>query len=70
MTHRIFATQEGYYPNLSRADIRKWWGSQFKSLCDKGLEFVWLDMTSPCIDPRRGDMKRPVLLIVLALLRY
>ncbi|KAM5354780.1 hypothetical protein ACJ41O_001426 [Fusarium nematophilum] len=39
----------GHYPNLNNKDVRKWWGKQYQYLFECGLDFVWQDMTSPCI---------------------
>lgn len=48
----------GYYPDLNRQIVReKFWASQYKSLFDKGLEFVWQDMTTPAVAPSYGDMR-------------
>ncbi|KAL0258807.1 hypothetical protein SLS55_006311 [Diplodia seriata] len=47
----------GHYPNLNNKHTREWWGKQYKDLFDAGLEFVWQDMTSPCIGEAYGDMK-------------
>lgn len=47
----------GHYPNLNNKDTREWWGKQYQGLFDAGLEFVWQDMTSPCIGESYGDMK-------------
>lgn len=47
----------GHYPNLNNKRTREWWGKQYKALFDAGLEFVWQDMTSPCIGEAYGDMK-------------
>lgn len=47
----------GFYPNLNNKDVRKWWGTQYSYLFNTGLEFVWQDMTSPCIAQQYGDMK-------------
>ncbi|GFP51923.1 alpha-glucosidase 2 [Trichoderma asperellum] len=47
----------GYYPNLNNHEVREWWGKQFKYLFECGVEFIWQDMTSPCIAPEYGDMK-------------
>ncbi|GME49260.1 glycoside hydrolase family 31 protein [Neofusicoccum parvum] len=47
----------GHYPNLNNKHTRDWWGEQYKDLFDAGLEFVWQDMTSPCIGEAYGDMK-------------
>ncbi|KOS22241.1 Alpha-glucosidase 2 [Escovopsis weberi] len=46
-----------YYPNLNDPKVREWWGKQYQYLFETGLEFVWQDMTSPCIAREYGDMK-------------
>ncbi|KAF2220735.1 glycosyl hydrolases family 31-domain-containing protein [Elsinoe ampelina] len=47
----------GHYPNLNNKAVRTWWGQQYKTLFETGLEFVWQDMTGPCIGQNYGDMK-------------
>ena len=47
----------GHYPNLNNGDVRKWWGKQYQYLFKTGLEFVWQDMTSPCMAKEYGDMR-------------
>ncbi|RYP64370.1 hypothetical protein DL770_009209 [Monosporascus sp. CRB-9-2] len=47
----------GHYPNLNNSEVRKWWGKQYQYLFECGLDFVWQDMTSPCIAEQYGDMK-------------
>ncbi|KAJ3541782.1 hypothetical protein NM208_g4436 [Fusarium decemcellulare] len=47
----------GHYPNLNKKEVRDWWGKQYKYLFECGLDFVWQDMTSPCIAEQYGDMK-------------
>ncbi|OJD31815.1 glycoside hydrolase family 31 protein [Diplodia corticola] len=47
----------GHYPNLNARRTREWWGRQYAALFDAGLEFVWQDMTSPCMGEAYGDMK-------------
>ncbi|KAG9123057.1 hypothetical protein FRC07_000299 [Ceratobasidium sp. 392] len=47
----------GYYPDLNREAVRRWWGDQYDALIKLGLEFVWQDMTSPCMGLGYGDMK-------------
>ncbi|CAE6345185.1 unnamed protein product [Rhizoctonia solani] len=47
----------GHYPDLNRKEVRMWWGQQYQHLIDLGLEFVWQDMTSPCMGAGYGDMK-------------
>lgn len=52
----------GVYPNLNDRVVRDWWGQQYKYLFEQGLEFVWQDMTSPCVAEQYGDMKSQVYL--------
>jgi alpha-glucosidase (family GH31 glycosyl hydrolase) len=47
----------GHYPNLNNEVVRRWWGEQYQNLFNNGLEFVWQDMTSPCMGDTYGDMK-------------
>jgi alpha-glucosidase len=47
----------GHYADLSRKEVRIWWGEQYQFLFDLGLEFVWQDMTTPAIRNTRGDMR-------------
>ncbi|KAF4968545.1 hypothetical protein FSARC_4112 [Fusarium sarcochroum] len=47
----------GYYPNLNDKEVRRWWGKQYKYLFECGLDFIWQDMTGPCIAEEYGDMK-------------
>ncbi|KAG8665372.1 hypothetical protein FPOAC2_10450 [Fusarium poae] len=47
----------GHYPNLNNKDVRMWWGKQYQYLFECGLDFVWQDMTGPCIAEEYGDMK-------------
>ncbi|WP_235919665.1 TIM-barrel domain-containing protein [Heliomicrobium undosum] len=46
----------GNYPDFGKREVRDWWGEQYQTLFDMGLEMVWQDMTTPCIDKSRGDM--------------
>ncbi|KAI9729368.1 MAG: hypothetical protein M1834_006892 [Cirrosporium novae-zelandiae] len=47
----------GVYPNLNDRKVRAWWGRQYEYLMETGLEFIWQDMTSPCVADCYGDMK-------------
>lgn len=47
----------GVYPDFGQKAVRWWWGEQYRSLFETGLEMVWQDMTNPCIRETRGDMK-------------
>lgn len=42
---------------MNNKEVRKWWGKQYQYLFECGLDFVWQDMTSPCIAEQYGDMK-------------
>ncbi|KAG9123437.1 hypothetical protein FRC07_014945 [Ceratobasidium sp. 392] len=53
----ISTGKPGHYPDLNRSDVRLWWGKQYNDLIEWGLEFVWQDMTSPCMGLSYGDMK-------------
>ncbi len=55
----------GHYPNLNNEEVREWWGRQYQNLFDTGLEFVWQDMTSPCMSQMFGDMKSCVLFLMV-----
>ena len=47
----------GFYPDLNRQVVREqFWAPQYKDLFDKGLEFVWQDMTTPAVAYCYGDM--------------
>ena len=47
----------GFYPDLNRRAVREnFWGPQYKDIFDKGLEFVWQDMTTPAVAYCYGDM--------------
>ena len=45
----------GHYADLGRAEVRTWWGQQYKPLLDAGLEMVWQDMTDPAVQPSVSD---------------
>ncbi len=47
----------GHYADLSKKEVRLWWGKQYQYLFDLGLEMVWQDMTTPNVRSRRGDMR-------------
>lgn len=47
----------GFYPDLNRQAVREqFWAPQYQDLFDKGLEFVWQDMTTPAVAYCYGDM--------------
>ena len=47
----------GFYPDLNRQAVREnFWASQYEDLFNKGLEFVWQDMTTPAVAYSYGDM--------------
>jgi len=39
----------GYYPDFGRPDVQAWWGQQYASLLQLGLDMIWQDMTCPAI---------------------
>ena len=47
----------GFYPDLNRQVVREqFWAPQYADLFNKGLEFVWQDMTTPAVAYCYGDM--------------
>ena len=47
----------GFYPDLNRQAVREqFWAPQYEDLFNKGLEFVWQDMTTPAVGRWYGDM--------------
>ena len=47
----------GFYPDLNRQVVREqFWAPQYEDLFNKGLEFVWQDMTTPAVARWYGDM--------------
>ena len=36
-----------HFPDFTRTDVRTWWGENFVSLTDKGVEGFWNDMNEP-----------------------
>ena len=47
----------GVYLDLNREEMSERWGKQYSYLLQSGLEFVWQDMTSPCVAQEYGDMR-------------
>ena len=39
----------GYYPDFGKTGVQAWWGEQYKTLIDIGLEMVWQDMMVPAL---------------------
>ena len=37
----------GHYADMGKKSAQEWWGEQYYSLIDKGLDMVWQDMTCP-----------------------
>jgi alpha-glucosidase len=35
------------FPDFTNPDVREWWGTQFKTLFDVGVEGFWIDMNEP-----------------------
>ncbi|MEJ0040591.1 MAG: TIM-barrel domain-containing protein [Gammaproteobacteria bacterium] len=41
---------DGFYPDIGRASVRKWWGEQYDYLINTvGLDMIWQDMTCPAL---------------------
>lgn len=40
---------ESVFPDFSRADVRKWWGSWQKTLIETGISGFWNDMNEPAV---------------------
>ena len=38
------------FPDWGKNGTGAWWGPNYKALIDKGLDFVWQDMTTPSMD--------------------
>jgi len=41
----------GFYSDMGREDVQKWWGQQYDYLLSLGLDMVWQDMTCPAVVP-------------------
>ena len=37
----------GYYPDLGDPSVQSWWGQNYQSLVNEGLDMIWQDMTCP-----------------------
>ncbi len=53
-----YAKVTAIFPDFGKQKTVKWWGGQYKSLYDLGLDFVWQDMTTPSMDTH--ILKNPV----------
>lgn len=40
----------GNYPDLGKSEFQKWWGDLYHFWVDLGLDMVWQDMTTPCME--------------------
>jgi len=38
-----------HFPDFTKADTRKWWGGQVKTLVDAGVAGIWNDMNEPSV---------------------
>ena len=38
-----------YFPDFMRADVRRWFGAQYRKLLDAGIEGFWNDMNEPAL---------------------
>ncbi|MGY5351272.1 TIM-barrel domain-containing protein [Wenyingzhuangia sp. IMCC45533] len=45
----------GYYMDLGIESVKKYWGEQYQSLLEKGLDMVWQDMTCPALVPNSDN---------------
>lgn len=45
----------GFYCDMGRPEVRKWWGDQYEYLVDVGLDMVWQGMRCHARGPRAGD---------------
>ena len=41
----------GFYCDMGRPDVAKWWGEQYQYLLEIGLDMIWQDMTCPAVVP-------------------
>src|SRR5262249_6880408 len=56
----------GFYPDLGRDDVQRWWGQQYQHLMqDLGIDMIWQDMTCPAL---AGDQPTPDHTFPLALM--
>ncbi len=49
----------GYYPDFGSLRVQEWWGNQYQSLVDWGMDMIWQDMTTPAMDERCGEKNDP-----------
>ena len=40
---------EGVFPDLSRIEVRTWWGNLYQRLLDDGVDGIWNDMDEPSL---------------------
>lgn len=45
----------GYYPDFGSLRVQEWWGNQYQSLVNWGMDMIWQDMTTPAMDERCGE---------------
>lgn len=38
-----------HFPDFTKANVREWWGEQYRELVDMGLEGFWNDMNEPAV---------------------
>jgi alpha-glucosidase len=40
----------GHYADLGKTEIQQWWGDLYRFWLDLGLDMVWQDMATPCME--------------------
>lgn len=48
------------FPDFTRPATRTWWGEQYQTLLDQGVDGVWHDMNEPASFAMRGEMTLPL----------
>ena len=59
----------GFYSDLGRDDVQRWWGEQYDYLLRMGLDMIWQDMTCPAVVPN-FDNGNPDKTLPLNLMMY
>lgn len=48
------------FPDFTRPATRTWWGEQYRTLLDQGVDGIWHDMNEPASFAMRGEMTLPL----------
>jgi alpha-glucosidase len=59
----------GFYCDMARPDVQKWWGQQYEYLLEIGIDMIWQDMTDPAVVPN-FDNDTPDKTLPLDLMMY